>query len=149
MKSFAIVSAFLTSALAAPASSLSARQTSGPEITEIAFRVSNLEDPAAPKSAATTVKVNGGEVVFDQSSDLVGACPTCLNTGGFVFGTRLDILTPLGPAIHCNLYNGDKHVIVEFNSRFQGADFDGIENHPEVVNKAINADKYSFLCYYV
>jgi hypothetical protein len=148
MKSFAIISTFLAGALAAPANILSARQTTGRQLTEVAFRVSNLEDPAAPKSSETTITINGGEIVFDTSSDLVGACPTCLNTGGLIFATRIDILTPL-EAVHCKLYNDEKHVIGEFNNLFQGFDFDGIENHPELVNKAVLADKYSFLCYYV
>jgi len=139
MKSFAFATTFLASVLAAPAA-LSARQTTGPEITEVVFRVSNLENPATPKWVDTSVTVNGGAITFDQSNDLVGACDTCLNTGGHVVATRLDILTPLS-AIHCHLYNREKHVIAEFNNLILGFEFGGIE--------AINADSYSFLCYYV
>ncbi|KAH8179479.1 hypothetical protein LIA77_00998 [Sarocladium implicatum] len=146
MKSFTILAALITTALAAPATPLLPRQTNLPNITEVQYRVSNLEDLSSPKWVDTSLTVNGGAINWDTSNDLVGACDTCLNTGGHVLATRIDILSDL-TAIHCNLYNEEKHVIWEFNSAVKGGDFDGLEKPG--LNKAVNADKYSLLCYYV
>ena len=146
MRSFVAIAALISSAFAAPATTLRPRQTIGPEITEVQYRVSNLEDLSSPKWVDTRLAVNGGADNWDTSDELVGACDTCLNTGGHVLATRIDILFDL-MAIHCNLYNEEKHVIWEFNSAIKGGDFDGVEKPG--LNKAVNADKYSLLCYYV
>jgi hypothetical protein len=148
MKYLASFAALLVVAIAVPTTPLSSRQSITsklPVLKEITYRVSNTENLADIKFVDTTLLVNGGALNFDESNDLVGAGPGRLNTEGHVVATRLDILTPL-EAVHCNLYNGEKHVIYEFSNLSQGGDFDGVEG---TYNKAVNADKYSLLCYYV
>lgn len=150
MKTFTCIATLFTTAMAAPSTPLDARQTTSTisRLTDITYRVSNLENPQNVRFVDTKLKVNSGALNFDESNDLVGAGKGRLNDGGHVRATRLDILTPL-KAVHCNLYNDEKHVICELNSLVQGCDFDGIQGINGVINKAVNADKYSLLCYYV
>lgn len=150
MRTFICIAALLNTTMAAPGAPLDARQTQSsiPRLTDITYRVSNLEDPNNVRFVNAKLKINGGAINFDGSNGLVGACKSRLNDDGHVRATRIDILTTL-KAVHCNLYNGEKHVICKFSNQAQGYDFDGVEGSDEVVNKAVNANKYSLLCYYV
>lgn len=133
------------------------------QATTLTIRVSNLEAPSAIKSATTQLTVNNGALRFDTCSALVSAGPSGLNIGGHVYATRVDIILP-GPSssssssssatakqsmnnVHCNLYNEEMHVIAELSGENLGADFDGVEGNAN--DRAVNADGYSLLCYFV